>query len=249
MRSQRRPSSVHERLLDAVGVPLGEHRARQQDAAVVVDPDGDAVQRDAVVHAPAAGLGHAVGGDDPDARATGRGPAASAPVAAPPTSTASNVRRASVPAGSSSRRTSCVGTSDVYRGPSTQRGRRRHEGRRAERAVGDDDGSGAREHRPDQDLQPGDVLQRQREQPVPRTGQPVGRRGGRGAQRGRREQDRRAGRRSSRTCAPRGRPRRRPCPGPTPTAGPVPSRAAASAGSRRSARAGTSRRGRLTGPG
>ena len=50
--------------VDAVAVAAQQHRAAHEDLAVVGDAHLDAVERPAVVDDAAAGLGHAVGGDD-----------------------------------------------------------------------------------------------------------------------------------------------------------------------------------------
>ena len=64
------PAVLHHgrRPLRIALVAVEQHRPAQQHLVVLADPDLDAVERDAVVHAAAAGLAHPVGLHDPDAR-------------------------------------------------------------------------------------------------------------------------------------------------------------------------------------
>ena len=159
MRRCRTPSTCTNALgveVRAAQVAVGEDRAGQQDrdrrrrAGRTTPSSGTPV-----VHAAAARLGHAVRGDDRDAGRAGARSAGPARAAAPPSSTASNERSASVAAASSRSRTSWVGTSEVYRGPAVgHRADRRGEGRRPERAGGPATvGDGARQHRADEHLE------------------------------------------------------------------------------------------------
>src|SRR3954447_21897620 len=69
------PAAFHDLLGEARirVVPVEEHRSSNPDPIVGPDLHRDAIEREPVVHAAAAGLAHAVGRDDPDANGLGRG--------------------------------------------------------------------------------------------------------------------------------------------------------------------------------
>ena len=146
-------------------------------------PDVDAVERDAVVHAAAARLGHAVGRDDARRPPPAPARAGPAPVAAPPTRTASNVRRASRARGVVEQADQLGGHERRVPRAGRRAGRRRRDERRRR-------GTGRRAARPasvpastdrTSTCSPATCCRRQREQPAPRA-----RRAGRRSRRPRR---------------------------------------------------------------
>ena len=173
------PDPVHldERLrveVRSAEVAVGEDRTGQQDPTVVVEPDRDAVERAAVVDAPAARLRHAVGGDHRDIVPHAREPAGPQ---SPQHHPAARRRRSAArrsPAASSRSRRSCVGTKDVYLRTAGRQGLAgRDEGRGAERPGSDRHRYRPGQHGADEHLQAGDVVRRQREHPVPGSAEPV----------------------------------------------------------------------------
>ena len=169
-------------------------------------------QRHPVVDAAAAGLAHAVGRDDADARPRGPGPAAPAGWRRHRRARRRTPASAAVARSSSSRPDQLGGHQRGVAAVARRRladaaregvgGEARRSGRRTPGSV--PAASAAQQH-----LDAGDVVRRHREQPGPGTAEPLVGGGGARGQRGGRAASRAWGCRSSRTCRPPGRCRRR----------------------------------------
>ena len=157
-------------------VPVEEHRAAQQHLTGRIDLHRHPVQRVAVVDAAAAGLGHAVGRDDPDPARLGPQPAVRGQRA---TADEHGVeRRERLDLLVVAERTDELGghEGDVAARP----------GHRLEHPAGDplvDDRLGVGPHRAEEQLHAGDVGRRQVEHPLPRAAEPGVRGVGGGAHR------------------------------------------------------------------